>query len=231
MHILFFFGLKKCFNLSELTYFLRTSTCYNQPSLVKVYEKTVRDGLPIVCDVNFDGTTSTQLNLLPNRMVLGFHPDHYFHFPLFWSQVLVRVTFSRHFLGNLRRCFVHKRALEMAEIDKTWKSSPWNSEKWTQPVDLKTAESLISGMDDKDSKVIKADDKHQRSSRQTRASVAERCFLGLDCKNLGLELDDQQLRISISSAPRPLKAAYVHISLTRLNRIKDLARTEIAKLL
>ena len=58
---------------------------------------------------------------------------------------------------------------------------------WTQPVFVKTAQELISRMDDKRSKVFNA---HQGKFGSQWLNVAP-------CKNLGLKLDDQQLRISI----------------------------------
>ena len=58
---------------------------------------------------------------------------------------------------------------------------------WTQPVFVKTARELISRLDDKRSKVFNT---HQgKFGCQWRNIVP--------CKNLGLKLDDQQLRISI----------------------------------
>ena len=59
-----FFMLKNCFSLPKLFYFLRTSTCLNHPALLEKQDKTVRDGLSKVCNVNFDDISSTQLALL-----------------------------------------------------------------------------------------------------------------------------------------------------------------------
>ena len=58
---------------------------------------------------------------------------------------------------------------------------------WTQPVYVKTAQDLISRMDDKRSKVFIA---HQGKFGSQWLNI-------VPCKNLGLKLDDQQLRISI----------------------------------
>ena len=57
---------------------------------------------------------------------------------------------------------------------------------WTQPVFVKTAQELISRMDDKPSKVYNA---HQGKFGSQWLNV-------VPCTNLGLKLDDQQLRIS-----------------------------------
>ena len=55
--------LKNCFSLPMLLFFLRTSTCFNHPALLAKYDKTVRDGLSKMCNVNFDDISSTQLSL------------------------------------------------------------------------------------------------------------------------------------------------------------------------
>ena len=47
------FLLKNCFSLQKLLYFLRTSTCFNIPPLMERNDKTVRDGLSKVYNVNF----------------------------------------------------------------------------------------------------------------------------------------------------------------------------------
>ena len=64
--------------------------------------------------------------------------------------------------------------------------------KWTQPVFIKTAQELIYRMDDKRSKVLNA---HQGKFGSQWLNV-------VPCKNLGLKLDDQQLRISIGFTSR-----------------------------
>ena len=58
---------------------------------------------------------------------------------------------------------------------------------WTQPVYVGTAQDLISRMDDKPSKVFNA---HQGKFGSQWLNV-------VPCKNLGLKLDDQQLRIQL----------------------------------
>ena len=58
---------------------------------------------------------------------------------------------------------------------------------WTQPVFVKTAQNLFSKKDDKRSKVINA---HQ-------GKLGSQWLNFVLCKNLGLKLDVQQLRISI----------------------------------
>ena len=66
-----FFMLKNCFSLPKLLYVLRTSTCFNHPALLEKYDKTVRNGLSKVCNVNFDDISSTQLALPAEMGGLG----------------------------------------------------------------------------------------------------------------------------------------------------------------
>ena len=58
---------------------------------------------------------------------------------------------------------------------------------WTQPVFVKTAQELISRMDDKRSKVFNAQ----------QGKFGSQWLNVVPCINLGLKLDEQQLRISI----------------------------------
>ena len=58
-----FYLLKNCLSLPKLLYFQRTSICFNHPALLEKYDKTVRDGLSKMCNVNFDKIASTQLTL------------------------------------------------------------------------------------------------------------------------------------------------------------------------
>ena len=58
---------------------------------------------------------------------------------------------------------------------------------WTQPVYVKPAQDMISRIDDKRSKVFNA---HQGKSGSQWLNV-------VPCRDLGLKVDDQQLRISI----------------------------------
>ena len=66
-----FFMWKNCFSLPKLLYFLRTSTCFNHPVPLEKYDKTVRDGLSKVCNVNFDDISRTQLALFAEMGGLG----------------------------------------------------------------------------------------------------------------------------------------------------------------
>ena len=69
---------------AELLYFLRTNTCFNHPALLKKYGKTVRDGLPEVCNVNFDDISSTQFDLPAKMGVCVFSPTMMINMALDW---------------------------------------------------------------------------------------------------------------------------------------------------
>ena len=125
-----FFMLTICFSLPKTFYFLRTSTCFYHPALLEKYDKTVRDGLSKVCNVNFDEFSGTQLDLPSKIGSLGVSSPSLLALPPFWPQLLVRVTSSRRVLGNIRRCIIYKSAWEMVEFDQwTRKSSRWSPEK------------------------------------------------------------------------------------------------------
>ena len=99
---LWFFMLKNCHSLPKLLYFLRTSTCFNHPALLEKYDKTVRDGLSKVCNVNFDDISSTQL--APPTIMGGLGVSSA-SLLAFWPQLLARVTFSRRFTRKHSKIF------------------------------------------------------------------------------------------------------------------------------
>ena len=67
------FILKNGFSLTKL-YFLRTNS---HPVLLEKYDKTERDGLSKVCNVNFDYISSTQLALPAKMGGLAVSSHHY----------------------------------------------------------------------------------------------------------------------------------------------------------
>ena len=83
--------------------------------------------------------------------------------------------------------FVSKSARELLSLTNE-QECPLDvtQKKWTQPVFVRTAQELISRMDDKRSKVLNA---YQGKFGFQWLNLAP-------CKNLGLKLDDEQLRIS-----------------------------------
>ena len=103
-----FFMLKKCFSLPRLLYFLRTSTCFIHPTLLKTYDKTVRDGLSKVCNVNFDDTSSTQLALSAEMGSLGVSIASLLALSAFSASAFGASDFLTTIF--LERCFVYKSA-------------------------------------------------------------------------------------------------------------------------
>ena len=129
--------LKICFSVPKLLYFLRTSTCFNHPALLEKYDITVRDALSKACNVNFDDISSTQLACEMGGLGVSF--ASFLALPV----LLASAFGASDFLTTI-----------FLEFDESTGSSPrWKPENWTQPVYVKTAQELISRMDDKRSKV------------------------------------------------------------------------------
>ena len=172
-----FFMLTNCFSLPKTFYFLRTSTCFNHPALLEKYDKTVRDGLSKVCNVNFDEFSGTQLDLHSKIGSLGVSSPSLLALPPFWPQLLVRVTSSRRVLGNIRRCIIYKALEKWLSLTNEQESSLDGTQKnWTQPVFVKTYQEFISRMDDKCSKVFNAQ----------QGKIGCQWLKVVPCKNLGL---------------------------------------------
>ena len=184
-----FFMLKNCFSLPKLLYFLRTSTCFNHPALLEKYDKTVRDGLSKVCNVNFDDISSTQLALPAEMGGLGVSSASLLALPAFLASAFGASDFLTMIFSEPFEDVSFTKALEKWLSLTNEQESPLDGtqKNWTQPVYVKTAQDLISRMDDKRSKVFNA---HQGKFGSQWLNV-------VPCKNLGLKLDDQQLRISI----------------------------------
>ena len=184
-----FFMLKNCFSLPKLLYFLRTSTCFNHPALLEKYDKTVRDGLSKVCNVNFDDISSTQLALPAEMGGLGVSSASLLPLPAFLASAFGASDFLTMIFSETFEDVSFTKALEKWLSLTNEQESPLDGtqKNWTQPVYVKTAQDLISRMDDKRSKVFYA---HQGKLGSQWLNV-------VPCKNLGLKLDDQQFRTSI----------------------------------
>ena len=184
-----FFMLKNCFSLSKLLYFMRTSTCFDHPVLLQKYDKTVRDGLSKVCNVEFDDILRTQLALPPEMGGLGVSYASLLALPAFLASAFGASDFLTTIFTETFEDVPFTKALEKwLSLTNEQKNPPDGTQKnWTQPVYVKTALHLISRMDDKRSKVFNA---HQGKFGSQWLNV-------VPCKSLGLKLDDQQLRISI----------------------------------
>ena len=153
-----FSTLKKCFSLPKLLYFLRTSTCINHLALLEKYDKTVRDGLSKVCNVKFDGISSTHLALPAEMGGLEVSSTSLLALPAFLASAFgasdfLKTIFSETFEDvSLTKAFENWLSLtneQESPLDGTQTN-------WTQPVYVKTAQDLISRMDDKRSKVLNA---------------------------------------------------------------------------
>ena len=180
--------LKNYFSLTRLLYFLRTSTFFNHPALLEKYDKTVRDGLSKVCNVNFDNISSTQLALPAEMGALGVSFASLSALPGFLASAFGVSDFLTTIFSETFEDVSFTKALEKWLSLMSEQEIPHGTQKiWTQPVYVKTAQDLISRMDDKRSKVFNA---HQGKFGSQGLNV-------VPCKNLGLKLDDQQLRISI----------------------------------
>ena len=179
--------LKNCFSLPKLLYFLRTSTCFNHPALLGKYDKTVRDGLSKVC--NFGDISSTQLALPAEMGGFGVSSASLLALPAFLASGFGASEFLSTIFSETFEDVSFTKALEKWLSLTNEQESPLDGtqKNWTQPVFVKTAQDLISRLNDKRSKVFNA---HQVKFGSQWLNV-------VPCKNLGLKLDDQQLRISI----------------------------------
>ena len=94
----------------------------------------------------------------------------------------------------------------MVEFDEcTGKSSRWNSEKLDTTCLRHTAQYLISRMDDK-------------RSNARQGKFGSQWLNVVPCKNLGLKLDDQQLRIPIGLRLVPSSVMRIRDTVVKGNR-------------
>ena len=175
--------------MPKLLYFLRTSTCFNHPALLEKYDKTVRDGLSKVCNVNFDDVSSTQLALPAEMGGLGVASASLLALPAFLASAFGASDFLSTIFAESFEDVSFTRALEKWMGLTNEEESPLDGtqKNWTQPVYVKTAQDLISRMDEKRSKFFNA---HQ-------SKFGSQWLNFVSCKKLNLKLGDQQLRISI----------------------------------
>ena len=152
---LWFFMLKNWFSLPKLLYFLRTSTCFNRPALLEKYDKTVRDGLSEVCNVNFDDISSTQLALPAEMGGLGVSSASLVALPAFLALALCASDFLTTIFSETFEDVSFTKALEKWLSLTNEQESPLDGRQknWTQTVFVKD---LISRMDDKRSEVFNA---------------------------------------------------------------------------
>ena len=154
-----FFMLKNCFSLPKLLYFLRTCcTCFNHPALLEKYDKTVRDGLSKVCNVNFDDILSAQLALPAEMGGLGVSSASLLALAAFLASAFGASDFLTTIFSETFEDVSFTKALEKWLSLTNEQESPLDGtqKNWTQPVFVKTARDLISRMDDRRSKIFNA---------------------------------------------------------------------------
>ena len=105
--------LKNCFSLPKLLYFLRTSTCFNHPALLEKYDKTMRDGLSKVCNVNSDDISSTQLALPAEMGGLGVSSASLLALPAFLTSAFGASDFLTMIFSETFEDVSFTKALEM----------------------------------------------------------------------------------------------------------------------
>ena len=129
------FLLKCCFSLSKLLYFLRTSKCFNHPTFLGKYDKTVRGASSKVCFVNFDNISSTQLALPVEMFGHGVSTASVIILPAFltsafgasdfltriFSDTFTDVSFTEALERRLSLTKEQENSLDKTEkIDTTW---------------------------------------------------------------------------------------------------------------
>ena len=149
----------------------------------------MRDGLSKVCNVNFDDFSCTQLALPAEMDGLGVSSASFLALPAFLASAFGASDFLTTIFLETFEDVSFTEALEKWLSSTNEQESPLDGtqKNWTQPVFVKTAQDLISRMDDKRSKVFIYD----------QGKFGSHWLNVVPCKNLGLKLDDQQLRISI----------------------------------
>ena len=149
----------------------------------------MRDGLSKVCNVNFDDISSTQLALPAEMGELGVSSASLLALTAFLASAFGASDFLTTIFSGTFEDVSFTKALEKWLSLTNEQESPLDGtqKNWTQPALVETAQDLFSRMDDKRSKIFNA---HQSKFGSQWLNV-------VPCKNLGLKLDDQQLRISI----------------------------------
>ena len=138
--------LKNRFSLPKLLYFLRTSTCFDHPALLEKYDKTVRDGLSKVCNVNFDNISNTQLALLAEMGCLRVSSASLLAVPACLVPAFGASDFLTTIFSETFEDVSFTKALEKWLSLTNEQESPLDGtqKNWTQPVFVETAQDLIS---------------------------------------------------------------------------------------
>ena len=128
--------LKDCFSLPKLLYFLRTSICFHHPALLKKYDKTVRNGLSKVCNVNFANLSTTQLALPAEMGGLGVSFASLIALSAFSDSAFGASNFLTTIFSETFEDVSFTKALEKWLSLMREQESPLNGpqKNWTQPV-------------------------------------------------------------------------------------------------
>ena len=121
--------LIKCYSLPQLLYLLRISTCLNHPALLEKYDKTVRDGLSKVCNVNFDLISSTQLALPAEMGGLGVSSASLLALPAFLASASGANDFLKTIFSETFEDLSFTKVLENRLNLTNEQESRYNSEK------------------------------------------------------------------------------------------------------
>ena len=202
--------LKTCFSLPKLLYFLRTSTCFNHPALLEKYDKTVRDGLSKVCNMNFDDISCTQLALPAEICGLGFSSASLLALPAFLASAFGASDFLTTIFSEKFEDVSFSKALEKWLSLANDQESPLDGtqKNWTQPVFVKTTQDFISRMEDKRSKVFNA---HQGKFGSQLLNV-------VPCKNLGLNLMISNFEFQLVCVSVPTSALGIRATVAKEER-------------
>ena len=180
--------LKNCIsNLKSLS-FLRTSTYFGHPSLLKKKDKTVRDRLSYECNVNFNDISRTQLALPGEMDGVGVSSASFVTLCAFLDSVFGAIDFLRAIFLDTFEVVSFTNALEKWLV-LTNRKVPLMEKRKIGP-NLSTPKPPKVRVLEWMTNVPKFFYAHQGKFGSQWLNVAP-------CKNLGLKLDDQQLRISI----------------------------------
>ena len=113
-----------------LFYFLKTSTWFNNSALVGKYDKTVRDGVSKVCNVNADFILSAELALPAQQGSFWVPSASLLALPAIFASAFDASDSHNSSLGKNWRRFIQESSWKMAKFDEwTAKTSRWNQEK------------------------------------------------------------------------------------------------------
>ena len=126
--------------------------------IVEKYDKTVGDGLSKVCNVNFDDISSTQMALSAKMGSLWVSSASLLALPVFLASAFGASDFLTTIFSETFEDVSFTKALQkwLSLTNEQESLLDGTQKNWTQPVFVKTAQDMISRMDDKRSKIFNA---------------------------------------------------------------------------